>query len=513
MLEHLSTKFKAAPAPSLREPRAALILNRFTRTLTIMFATNVVADILGVTAEQLSGKSFYECIKENCLPDAIRCLESAKANDSIAYLRFWYRDPRRPDELEQIEREASHSSDDDDGGVVLDDHMEIDSLNGSRSPSDHEMHTPHMLADDTRTSSADSSDLGKNSSSAIFDNVQPTRSAASSRLDSSSDSRAPRNNSRRSAISHADIEIEAVVSCTSDGLVVILRRARPLIPSPEQHVASPTNMNGVFAAPWGVNPIHPHAHVPDMQYELQRNQVSELHTADDISRGGPSVDSFMNSIREVAVFAWSLTGINGNIAKYGHGTPKGESFPADGFPVWDPQAQNILAVAPQNQAYQKWLELNQRAAKQKTNEPINQAHSPFVHHRQEQLMRQQYGFGSGPMGSDVPGSSARQYLGPYIGDDGQGPAYFPRSAQTIQTDHPNLDNHQSYNTHDIDDDRAFLSNGQGPISFHSPNADPATYKFQGNGNSNSQAQGSTANQRAGNPNADGAFYSNRYLWH
>ena len=77
-----------------------------------MYSTNAVADILGVSAEEMHGKSFYECIDENCLPDAIRCLESAKANDSIAYLRFVFRDPRRAEDLDQgqMDREASHVS-------------------------------------------------------------------------------------------------------------------------------------------------------------------------------------------------------------------------------------------------------------------------------------------------------------------------------------------------------------------------------------------------------------------
>ncbi|GJC93920.1 hypothetical protein ColKHC_02746 [Colletotrichum higginsianum] len=131
MLEHLSPKFRM-PAVE-REPRAALILNRFTRTLTVMFATNAVSSILGVRPDQIKDKSFYECIQENCLPDAIRCLESAKANDSIAYLRFWYRDPRRPedfDEEDDGEHNSGNSSDSDGGGVQLDGqldgHMDID---------------------------------------------------------------------------------------------------------------------------------------------------------------------------------------------------------------------------------------------------------------------------------------------------------------------------------------------------------------------------------------------------
>ncbi|KAJ9131176.1 Potassium voltage-dependent transporter [Pleurostoma richardsiae] len=104
MLEHLSPRFKMPPME--REPRAALILNRFTRNLTVMFATNAVSSILGLTPAQIKHKSFYRCIQENCLADALKCLEGAKANDSIAYLRFWSRDPRDEIELDEDERET-----------------------------------------------------------------------------------------------------------------------------------------------------------------------------------------------------------------------------------------------------------------------------------------------------------------------------------------------------------------------------------------------------------------------
>lgn len=50
-------------------------------------------------------------------------------------------------------------------------------------------------------------------------------------------------------------ELEAVVSCTSDGLVMVLRRARPPIPS----LHAPANLeNGLLAAPWSEHPVRPH---------------------------------------------------------------------------------------------------------------------------------------------------------------------------------------------------------------------------------------------------------------
>ncbi|KAK7743108.1 hypothetical protein SLS53_004193 [Cytospora paraplurivora] len=123
--------------PVEREPRAALILNRFTRNLTIMFATNAVASVLGLSPDRVKNKSFYRCIQERCLPDAVKCLESAKANDSIAYLRFWSRDPREEDDFEQEEgdedepmfdgEQEDNASDSESGGAALGRGVDMDS--------------------------------------------------------------------------------------------------------------------------------------------------------------------------------------------------------------------------------------------------------------------------------------------------------------------------------------------------------------------------------------------------
>jgi hypothetical protein len=42
----------------------------------------------------------------------------------------------------------------------------------------------------------------------------------------------------------------------------------------------------------------------------------------------------MSVIREQAVFAWALTGINGSLAEHAKGKPTGNSAPSDGFSVW-----------------------------------------------------------------------------------------------------------------------------------------------------------------------------------
>jgi hypothetical protein len=386
MLEHLSPKFRTPPQQALREPRAALILNRFTRTLTVMYATNAISSILGVSPDQFKDKSFYECIQENCIPDAIRCLESAKANDSIAYLRFWYRDPRRPEDVAE-EQEAIHdatqSSDSEEGGVELHDHgqMDVDTeppaegsfnpVTRDQAPSYHrgenasgqetsgDDQAVHSASSNsirqTNTSSQDSTDEHQ-SAGAMFD--QASRSSTSSVLVTPEQRRQARTApavERRAVTSVPAVEpyeIEAVVSCTSDGLVVVLRRARPIVPDFQPPVAAAQLANGLFAAPWGENPIRPHVHQPNPQNPLQHDLEAPLAPS-----GGPPLDDFMNSIREVAVFAWSLAGINGNIASYGRGVPRDEAQPPDGLPVWDPYAHPAPEyVPPENQAAANWAQ-------------------------------------------------------------------------------------------------------------------------------------------------------------
>jgi hypothetical protein len=406
MLEHLSSKFRTPPQASILEPRAALILNRFTRTLTVMYSTDAVQGILGVTPDQFKDKSFYECMQENCLPEAIRCLESAKANDSIAYLRFWYRDPRREEDFEEEMHDASQSSDSEDGGVDLNIPMDVDAEStadpGAAPSMRHESSREPSGSNNSRTSSGESTDLEQDSDHAIFDRTEHPSSSTSSLIVLSPNAHGGRDAGRSPRPVMEPYEIEAVVSCTSDGLVVVLRRARPLIPTLHPPPQIPQYANGLFAAPWGAHPIRPHVHQPNQQFPFQHGLQ-----APQLPAGGPPQDEFMNSIREVAVFAWSLVGINGNIASYGHGIPRGEALPPNGIPVWDPYGQPSPGfAAPENQAVARWNRLEQ-----KINKPRDGNTVPYHHPRQEELLRQQNGFGAGLMQSDHPNAMAQTPLG------------------------------------------------------------------------------------------------------
>lgn len=347
MLSHLSAKFKQPVEDQTHEPRAALFLNRFTRTLTVMYATSGIEQVIGIPSEDMKGRSFYYCIAENCLEDAVKCLETAKSNDSIAYLRFWFRDPRQDDQPAPSTSESegtdasmtdvSMSEDDNEGGVHLDRGDSGPSSGGRTTDASGAVTSPSNDSSDTRSGAQQThpDDPSRNSSGnsvnpALTGGTTNSTSSISTSL-TSPDSGGPESQA---------IEIEAVVSCTSDGLVVCLRRARPLIPQVVQPQPQPqTYSNGLFAAPWGPAapvyfppqpqpaPVGPYNYYPGM--DLTYAPAADVHR-------GPALVDLMNSIREVAVFAWALTGINGCLADYALGKPTGDSQPPEGIPVWDP---------------------------------------------------------------------------------------------------------------------------------------------------------------------------------
>ncbi|KAI2467115.1 hypothetical protein F4781DRAFT_433650 [Annulohypoxylon bovei var. microspora] len=368
MLEHLSPKFKMQPME--REPRAALILNRFTRTLTVMFATNAVASILGVRPDQVQDKSFYECIAENCLADAIKCLESAKANDSIAYLRFWYRDPRREEDFED-EDEGEDDEDDEEIAREQDGKM----VDGDIRTSDAYAYVENAMDVDIdgvcdlkiKTETNVSPELPKNvvvngdSPTGLF---TPSSLPETGRYQTSGETchqetnSAGRINGRRGRRRNPipTFELEAVVSCTSDGLVVVLRKARPPIPSLHPPLLPVDFENGLFAAPWSEQPIRPY-YPPEHFYTFRPPLLPQYMPLREHVKtaGGPPIDQLMKSIRDVAVFAWAVVGINGNLAAYGRGVPRESSQPQDGLPpAWDPKAPKSSYHSLEPQPPQQW---------------------------------------------------------------------------------------------------------------------------------------------------------------
>ena len=331
-----------------------------------MYATDGLADLLGVSGEQMRGKSFYYCIQESCLKDAIRCLENAKANDSIAYLRFWFRNPllhgQQGDENDPNsmdvdgEPEDIRSSDGDqdmeNGETGIRNLHPLNARNGraidsqavstSGSPNGMTDGPIHSNGINERTSSGESS--FPYSHEAVFG--EPAHRSSSS----SSMSNSPVNDQRRlngdrngyPPPRKGPIELEAVVSCTADGLVVCLRQARSPVPlsRPAEGTRSVGN-RGLLAVPWSNEPI-----IPQVEHRLHYAQpqtfIPNVDTAPPphvqaSARYKGNDQDFMNSIRDIAVFAWALVGINGSLADYSRGKPCGEAQPPGGLPVWQPE--------------------------------------------------------------------------------------------------------------------------------------------------------------------------------
>ena len=345
MLSHLSAKFKQAADDQTHEPRAALFLNRFTRTLTIMYATIGIQRIIGISSENIKGRSFYYCIAENCLEDAVKCLETAKSNDSIAYLRFWFRDPRQDEQVDQFTSDAEDtdpsmtdvtiSEDDGYGGVQLavvqPESSDLEMSPAPQAISSSTSDSNEAQGEPLRISSRNSQD-STGARSTTFGERTTILTSSLSTAPTSLESDQPQGNA---------IELEAVVSCTSDGLVVCLRRARPLIPHIVQDlpaVQPQLYANGLFAAPWATEPAYfpPRLSSPAINnYAYYLGADTTYVPAARVARGPAQVD-LMNRIREVAVFAWALTGINGSLADYAVGKPTPESQPPDGVPIWSP---------------------------------------------------------------------------------------------------------------------------------------------------------------------------------
>ena len=111
-----------------------------------------------------------------------------------------------------------------------------------------------------------------------------------------------------------------------------------MIPHPTHRPGRPVYENGLFAAPWAVEPMLPPVearpgHGFGAGFAPSLGPQGARHH-ENVSLPGMEQSDFMNAIRDQAIFAWALTGINGALAEYGHGKPLGESLPKDGLPIW-----------------------------------------------------------------------------------------------------------------------------------------------------------------------------------
>ena len=270
MIDHLAPKFRSTSLARLavHEPRAAFLLNRFSKTLPVLYATHAAQLVLGCDPDQAVGRSFYEFVEGGYLYGAVNAIENAKKNDSIAYLRILWKTTLEPIPHDEPMEESA----DDDYDEEEDDDDDVWTEDQSHEPRSYQQH------------------------------------------------------SSQSPIPDGCLEVECLISASSDGLIVVVRRAPPLDRYPP-NVRPP----GIFASPWSPSPWPPFAIVPPPPPatpthsppvgELLQNILSlprppantVLETAP--VEPGPSGRDVMNSIRDVSVFAWSIVMLNEGVSE------------------------------------------------------------------------------------------------------------------------------------------------------------------------------------------------------
>ncbi|ORX98632.1 hypothetical protein K493DRAFT_5613 [Basidiobolus meristosporus CBS 931.73] len=89
--KYATSIIKTPPSP---EPAACMILNRFTRHLTIEFATKNCEFLLGIDARKCNGLSFLSYIDPDDLLFVTEQFENVKVSNAVAQLQFSFLSPQ-----------------------------------------------------------------------------------------------------------------------------------------------------------------------------------------------------------------------------------------------------------------------------------------------------------------------------------------------------------------------------------------------------------------------------------
>ncbi|KAG0263158.1 hypothetical protein DFQ27_001902 [Actinomortierella ambigua] len=81
------------------EPRACMILNRFTRSLVIMYASPSSRDLFSIDPEAIIGKPLLLFIRADDLASFVVQMDVAKSTTAVAHMRFWFQSPNCPQEI------------------------------------------------------------------------------------------------------------------------------------------------------------------------------------------------------------------------------------------------------------------------------------------------------------------------------------------------------------------------------------------------------------------------------
>ncbi len=251
MIDHLAPKFRSTSLAraAVHEPRAAFLLNRFSDVLPVLYATHAAQFVLSCNPDEAVGRSFYEFIDDGYLLGAVNAIERAKENDSIAYLRLLWK--TRLEDVEDLDDEFDEFDEDEED----EEEDEEPSHPEGQSQSSHHRQLPPLAI--------------------------PER-----------------------------FEVECLVSASSDGLIVVVRRAPP-IEGLAPHIRPP----GIFASPWASSPLPPYTMTPPPPSPVEAGSpVREVPEAI-AAIPGPSNQDVMNSIRDVSVFVWSIAMLNDNVSQ------------------------------------------------------------------------------------------------------------------------------------------------------------------------------------------------------
>jgi len=97
----------SSPTPqklfAVRTPRAGLLVDRFSRSLPIIFATSVARQLLGAQQGHVKPKSFYDHVHHDHLAGVVQWLENTKTHDSISYFHFRLAIPQNQDGMGNTE--------------------------------------------------------------------------------------------------------------------------------------------------------------------------------------------------------------------------------------------------------------------------------------------------------------------------------------------------------------------------------------------------------------------------
>jgi len=81
------------------EARVCLILNRFTRSLMVIYASSACEKVFHVDPDDITGKPILLYIRADDLAPFVEQVDLIKSSTSISQMRFWFQSPNWPREI------------------------------------------------------------------------------------------------------------------------------------------------------------------------------------------------------------------------------------------------------------------------------------------------------------------------------------------------------------------------------------------------------------------------------